>query len=302
MTIRALNIATVLRTPPPALDFVLPGLPAGSVGTIVGAGGVGKTTFLLQTALGLSAENTGIPELFPTACAPCRVVYLAAEETADLLRIRLHSIAKSARKERICQSDDLCISSWEDNLLIVPGAGICVSLIADGARTTYFQQLCDFCKDARLVILDPLRRMHDGDENDSSAMTRIAETLEALATRTRAAVVAVHHVGKSAVFNGAGDSAASSRGSTALTDAVRWQLNISTMSDSEATKCGLDDERRSYLRLDYAKTNYIAPQPTQWLRRMPSGVLERVHLPAFTSAKVPSQSRRKIFRDEASYV
>ena len=35
------NIAYILNNPPPPIDFVLPGLTAGSVGTIIGPGGMG---------------------------------------------------------------------------------------------------------------------------------------------------------------------------------------------------------------------------------------------------------------------
>ena len=45
------NIAYILNNPPPPIDFVLPGLTAGSVGTLIGPGGMGKTMFELQVAV-----------------------------------------------------------------------------------------------------------------------------------------------------------------------------------------------------------------------------------------------------------
>ena len=45
------NIAYILNNPPPPIDFVLPGLTAGSVGTIIGPGGMGKTMLELQVAV-----------------------------------------------------------------------------------------------------------------------------------------------------------------------------------------------------------------------------------------------------------
>jgi predicted ATP-dependent serine protease len=46
-----LGIRAALSANAPTLDFVLPGLTAGSVGTVVGAGGVGKTTLLTQLGM-----------------------------------------------------------------------------------------------------------------------------------------------------------------------------------------------------------------------------------------------------------
>jgi regulatory protein RepA len=92
MTIQSLDIRRVLGSPPPELDFVLPGLLAGTVGMIVGPGAVGKTTFLLQLAMSLSAGGSlgcGLP--FKTE-APGKVVFVAAEETASLLSHRLHAV------------------------------------------------------------------------------------------------------------------------------------------------------------------------------------------------------------------
>lgn len=71
MSMRALNIRTALHGAPPLLDFVLPGLTPGSVGTIVGAGGVGKTTLLMQVATALSIDAPAAGGVFaPTGETP----------------------------------------------------------------------------------------------------------------------------------------------------------------------------------------------------------------------------------------
>jgi len=146
--------------------------------------------------------------------------------------------------------------------------------------TDFFSALCEFCKGARLVIIDPLRRLHDGDENSSAAMTDVVQILEALAKQTGAAVIVAHHVNKASHFNDSGNSAGASRGSSALTDAVRWQLNLSGMSEKDAKAFRITGQHKSYLRVDFAKANYIAPEPTIWLRRQEGGVLTRIFLEA----------------------
>jgi len=283
MKISPLDIRSALDNPPPELDFVLPGLLAGSVGTIVGSGGVGKTTLLLQVAIGLSTNLPTIKEVFSTDAKPARVVFIAAEESSDILRIRLHAIGNLLKGESaqntlltstIPMHDKVLIAQ---NLQLVPAAGQSVYLIKNGEPTEFYKDLCQFCNGARLVVIDPLRRLHDGDENSSAAMTQVVQVLESLAKRTGAAVIATHHMNKGSAFAGVTDSAAASRGSSALTDAVRWQLNLSGMTEQEAKWFGLTAERKSFLKLDYAKTNYAAPQPTIWMKRLDGGALARVN-------------------------
>ena len=283
MIISPLNIRYALDTPPPALDFVIPGLLAGSVGTIVGPGAVGKSTLLLQLAVGLATNLPTVKDIFRTDGKPSRIVYIAAEESASILRNRLHSIGNLIDRKfsSIGPLADVIGEREQklmtENLHLFPAAGDSVCLIKRGEPTDFYDELCRFCKGARLVVVDPLRRLHDGDENSSSAMTQVAEMLESLAKRTDAAVIAAHHMNKNAGFAGNTNAAAASRGSSALTDAVRWQMNMSLMSDQEAKSFDLLSEQKSYLKVEYAKTNYIAPQPVIWLKRLKGGGLVSAH-------------------------
>jgi RecA-family ATPase len=285
-----LDIRAALNANAPTLDFVLPGLTAGSVGTVVGAGGVGKTMLLTQLGMAVATGSPAFDNLLTTRSPPARVVFIAAEESSDILCIRLHAIKKWMDPQREKSSgptvavDSDFTALLEKNLLLVPAAGQSVALVHQGATTEFFQTLCKFCTGARLIIIDPLRRLHDGDENSSSAMTQIVQVLEALAKRTGAAVIAAHHVGKGAIFNDATDLAAASRGSSALTDAVRWQVNLSAMSEKVAQKHRLSGQQKSYARLDFAKANYIAPEPTIWLKRIEGGVLTHTILKGTSAA------------------
>jgi RecA-family ATPase len=298
MTIRALSIRGTLEAAPPVLDFVLPGLLPSTVGTIVGPGGIGKTTFLLQLAMSVAAALPVAGGVFPAAKAPCRAVILAAEESATLLQLRLHAIAgKSTRGASALATKHLgreeTIALWEKNLSIIPAAGEDVYLVQNGERTAYLASLCDFCKGARLIIVDPLRRLHDGDENNSGAMTHVVQTLELLAHSTGAAVIAVHHVSKGALAGSEPENAGVSRGSIALTDAVRWQINLSDMSASDAKRFRVTGDEGHYLRLDFAKTNYLPRQLPIWMKRLENGVLERENFggEALTKALPTGRSR-----------
>ena len=279
-----LGIRAALSANPPTLDFVLPGLTAGSVGTVVGAGGVGKTMLLTQLGMAVATGSPAFDNPLTPRSAPARVVLIAAEESSDILRIRLHAIKKwmDSQPEKSSSSTVAADSDFtallDKNLRLVPAAGQSVALVNHGATTEFFDILCKFCAGARLIIIDPLRRLHDGDENSSSSMTHIVQVLEALARHTGAAVIVAHHVSKASMFNAVTDSAAASRGSSALTDAVRWQANLSGMSEAVARKHRLSGQHKSYACLDFSKANYIAPEPPMWLKRLEGGVLTRTIL------------------------
>lgn len=295
-----LGIRAALSANAPTLDFVLPGLTAGSVGTVVGAGGVGKTMLLTQLGMAVATGSPVFDNPLTPPSAPARVVLIAAEESSNILRIRLHAIKKwmDVQREKtsgaIVSTESELTALLEKNLLLVPVAGQSVALISNGETTEFFETLCEFCFGARLIIIDPLRRLHDGDENSSSAMTYIVQVLEALATRTHAAVIVAHHIGKASMFNGTTDSAAASRGSSALTDAVRWQVNLSGMSEKVAAKHRLLGQHKSYACLDFSKANYIAPEPTIWLKRLEGGVLTYTTLKGVSAATLHGGKKSNI--------
>ena len=73
---------------------------------------------------------------------------------------------------------------------------------------------------------------------------------------------------------GQSDTAGAARGSTALTDGVRWQLNLSRPTRESAKYHGIpDDERGRFVLADIAKANYLPPQHTEVLERLAGGVL-----------------------------
>ena len=100
----------------------------------------------------------------------------------------------------------------------------------------------------RLVVIDSLRGAHGGDEN-SSKVAEVLQSLAAIAERTKAAIVIVHHTRKIHVDEEI--SADSSRGSNAITSMVRAQLAIDR-----------PDTGNEWCRLQMLKENLgLKPQP-----------------------------------------
>lgn len=300
MTLARLDIRAALSKPPKPFDFVLPGLPRGATGALVATGGTGKTTFALQTALSLAVGLPIAGDAFPAASEPCKAVLLAAEEDHLALIHRLHSIRNwlcetplKLPDETMLTPEEL-VARMESNLFIFPMSGSDVRILEQRTRTMVFGKLLEQCADARLVLLDPARRLHDGNENDSGDMTALVETGERLAREVNAAVVFLHHTNKAAMFNGSSDQQNAGRGSSALTDGVRWQCNLSGMTREEARAHGVESDQRFFVRLEISKANYIQPFPSTWLRRCAGGVLTKVSSLACAPAsatKKPSRQR-----------
>lgn len=298
---RPLNIRTALTTPPPPLDPVLPGLLAGTFGICAAAGGTGKTTFLLQLCFSLASGGRLCGGLFDDLVdaasqrKPCRVVMVCAEESADIVQNRLHAIADFVLSGN--DSPDLfdanqVLDALERNFILFPLQGIANAALlnADLEPTETYSQLLEACKGARLVVLDPLRKLHRGDENSSLAMEAVGQLLQHLATQTGAAVIAAHHTNRASANDGTSDSALASRGSTALTDGARWQLNLSRPSPELLKRYGIavDEEAQfRYVRLTLPKLNYLTPQPPRLLCRSARGALALV-----TSASKPTRGVR----------
>ncbi|AXF10005.1 DNA helicase [Paraburkholderia graminis] len=260
-----LDIRKALSEPPPPLDHVLPGLLAGTVGALIGPGGVGKTMLLMQIACDIAAGKPvggGIltPHKLSGTGAP--VVFLLAEESRDVMQWRLqaalHGIQEMAEFKDAGACDAL-VERLSRHLLVYPLAGAKrLGLVADGhVVEDALSKVAEMAKSARLLIVDPLRRFHSGEENDSSHMTNVVGAFERIAAQSGAAVLLSHHANRSSVLAGAGEHASASRGSSALTDSIRWQANLSAVTESTAGYLGIaEPHRRNFVRLDIAKANY----------------------------------------------
>jgi hypothetical protein len=80
-------------------------------------------------------------------------------------------------------------------------------------------------------------------------------------------------------MQGTEQTQAASRGSSAFTDGVRWQMNLSAMTKEEAKAHEIPaDQRHKYLSATVTKNNYAAPAPPVFLRRITGGFLVKADL------------------------
>lgn len=281
--IRYLDLRHAIENKPEPLDYVLPGLLAGTVGAIVAPGETGKSFLAIGMSLTIS---TGLDALgFSDADKTWKprvgkVVIFSAEDDDRVLTHRLHAagqILSPAAREMLYE-----------NLRVLPLFG----LGFDVENQDWQRQMGEAIgRDTRLVIIDTLRRSHRREEGNDRDMAVVLDVFERICRSLGPAVVFVHHVNKFSVFNSAGGAAQASRGSTVITDNIRWQVNLVGMSETEAENHGIDDaDRGRYVRLVFSKINYGARPVEIWLERAAGGLLEPVVLERSAAA---ARARKK---------
>lgn len=255
-----IDIAAAFATQPKPLDFVLPGMLAGTVGALVSPGGAGKSMMALQLAILVAggADLVG----FDAAISHGRVVILAAEDPAEALEHRLHALGghlDASQRDLVNDSVD-----------ILPLLGYAFDVMSQD----WYDWVLDKARGTRLLVVDTLRRIHTLDENDSGDMAGLLSQLERIVRLTGCTILFLHHSSKAAALQGQGDVQQASRGSSVLVDNIRWQSYMATMNRDEATKYGVDEDRRGFfVRWGVSKQNYGKPISECWLQRHEGGVL-----------------------------
>lgn len=271
------SLAEIEKDPPAPIDFILPGMVAGTVGVLVGAGGVGKSFLALEMAVQIAggADLLGLGPL-PTG----RVAYLAGEDQPLIIEHRL-----AALLHHLSSAEKAQIDEYLDIYAVRAGQ---VDLGRDRAG------IAKFVADCRLVVIDTLRRFHSEAEGDDAAMTRILAAAEQIA-ETGCAVLIIHHANKYSAWTGQQDQAGAARGSTVITYNARWQGYVYGMTETEAdTYCVPGTDRGRYVQFGVAKINYGTKPDPIWLERYQGGILRPASgLVALSSHKTTKKNRKK---------
>lgn len=117
---------------------------------------------------------------------------------------------------------------------------------------------------ADVLVCDPLAELHNAEENDNTAMRSVIAAFRGMAQLLGIAILILHHDRKG---NNAPGDMDRLRGASAITGAVRVLLTLTSMSQEECDKMGVDPaERRRHFRIDGAKSNYALAQEAEWWR------------------------------------
>ena len=264
---------------PPAFDFVMPGMVAGTVGALVSPGGAGKSMLALQVA----STIAGAADLLELEVKKGRVVYLPAEDPSLALWHRLHALSRHWEPEQR--------ASVKADLDLYPLIGLEPNLLSE----KWFAWIESLLDGSRVLFLDTLRRFHQLEENASGDMARVVGRMEAMAWRRGCSIVFLHHSSKAAAMQGQGDQQQASRGSSVLVDNVRWQAFMAGMTKGEAEQFDVEDSQRGFfVRFGVSKQNYGQPFAERWFRRHEGGVLMPAVLKKVTVGK---RAKRKPFNE-----
>lgn len=257
------------------IDFVFPGLTAGGLGMLAAPGGTGKSYMLLSLASSIAMGKPLLDD-WPK-CEPAKVLVFFAEDPPDIVHNRLRYLLQSDwagdTEHRTRLKENMVVRSLVGEETILAERPKYETKAYRTMLATKIEEEA-MANNARLIIFDPLRQFHTFDENDSGDMTEFLKLLHGIAYRTKAAIVFAHHTNKNSSVQGGGDAQQAARGSSAITDNIRWQGNMVVMQEDEATKYNISqDDRKSYLRLVLSKSNYTSAKGDLWFSRGPGGIL-----------------------------
>ena len=227
-------------------------------------GGTGKTAYAVAVALSVAL---GRPLLDEPVHAPGPVWIYNLEDPRDELLRRVQAALIAHRVRPADLAGRLFLDSGRDRPLVVaarlPDGGVVAmpvveELIAELRR-----------RGVQLLVVDPFVKSHRLEENRNEQVDFAAALWARVADAAGCAVLLVHHFRKGGI---AGDADAF-RGASALVDAARAAVSLSTMSEREAeASMGIDDDRRRFhVRADNAKLNLAPPPRPRGLARAPLG-------------------------------
>lgn len=250
----AIDIIAAMTTKPNRIDYLLPGLVAGTVGALVSPGGTGKSAFALQ----LCAQVAGGRDTLGLGSLPKgKAIYLAAEDPEIIILHRLFALGE------LCNSTER--DPLQDRLIIEP----LLKDHPDILKDDWHLRIKTMAADARLICIDTLRMFHSGQENDSGAMTEVVARMKRICAETGATILFLHHVNKFSGLTGQGAEQQASRGSSVLVDNVRWQGYMVNMSEAEARDLGIAENRCGYyVRFGVSKHNYGRPCAPIWYEKI----------------------------------
>jgi hypothetical protein len=271
----AVRISSFIRDPWPAMRWVIKNcLPLGILGLIAAQGGVGKSRLIIQLAFCLALGRRFLDTW--DIGEPGASLLLFAEDDRNELHRRFGKLAQATN---LSQDEMELFDERVHVASVVDQDNYITNKNADGdvQETDYPERIVRLAKeipDLKLIVIDPLSCFRGGDENDAIDTTRFVVSMRRLVKETDATILMVHHTNKNSARNG-DFSQHSARGSSALTDGVRFQAGLfpKEQDQSKETK-GLNfAPNRRYAKFAVTKNNYAQHQDDIWVTTDDNGVL-----------------------------
>ncbi len=284
------------RKPQPRRELVRNRIQLGRGGLVTGLGGSSKTRFLYHLGIGAAVER--LPWDWEIATPGKSLLVLTEDTQADVHDV-LYAMVSGLRLSD-AQMDQVAAS-----LHVYPLAGRDLKLLARDergalAKTPNYHTLEEKILQIGGVVfvaIDPALSVTEGDELDQNDQRTLGKLADDLAVRTGATCLIASHATKGSQHT---EELAShnSRGGGAITDAVRMEYALRTMTATEALRAGITDlaERKRYLQVCATKGNHLPPAAYApiWLRRGDFGVLSAADL-EFSDSNEPDTKDMQAF-------
>jgi regulatory protein RepA len=255
-------------------NAIIENLIYADVGTIIAAGGTGKTTFglwlLIHVVLGIDFCGRKV-------VTPGRVVLLTAEDSREILIARLHKIAAAMFPHGTRTPDDreAIMSAIRHGIIIIDVTANVVRLTcierdtvkADaGAVDALAATLAPLCPS--LLLIDPTVSFGVGEGRVNDAEQALIEAARRLRAKLPCAVFFVHHTGKANAREQTEDQY-SGRGGSALSDGSRMVFVINRPKPNDWTKQTGETlaPGETGLKISLAKLSYCEPQKELYVVR-----------------------------------
>jgi hypothetical protein len=263
-------------------------MPRGRTAMMVGAGAVGKSMAAMAMALSASTttglwpyrDDGGTMRFLVKPYSrednePFRTLLIMGEEEENEVRRRLHHLGAAIGLDGNDENWKSVRQLAHKYLTIMPLAGHDLRLSqSDDQRgfastdepSLFAQRLARELEERPrdLVIIDPASRfMSPGAETDNYAATDFIRRVEGI-TKSKGSptVLIVHHTSQSSRTGKLGGDATAARGATALTDGIRWQLNLTPVGEPLHV-----DGIPQLVRASFSKANYAKGRGPLTLKR-----------------------------------
>jgi hypothetical protein len=196
-------------------------------GILGGAPKSGKSFLALELCVAI-ASGTPCAGHFPIRC-PGPVTLLCVEDPQPVLVERLRAL---------CRARNVTLESLPIHVIVEPAVRLPDGLdrLSATIEATH----------ARLLLLDPLIRLHRADENSAAEMSIILDGLRSLARSSHSAVLLVHHTRKAPAGNSPGS-------------ALRGSSDLHAFGDTNLYLRKLDRNGAMELRIEHRAT--ACPEP-----------------------------------------
>jgi regulatory protein RepA len=245
----------------------------GIVGMLVGAGGVGKTHALAQLSIAIA---TGDYWLGKYPVEKKGYVFLGLGENCydDIHRLLRKIVRSLSEKKELTLSHREQFQEASHRMAVKSFTGINATFIQKETPTEFYYTFLNELKSKEpqegwsCIILDPISRFLGSDaENDNASATRFISLLEhmSLELRGHPTILFGHHMNKMGVGS-INTNQTSARGSSAITDGVRWQANLEKATEDESN-------RNKKIILKVVKTNFTSYPEAALLEKDDNGIL-----------------------------